>query len=217
MTVVRPSDTRTVAMRPAGSTVGEERAALLRNDRFLREFVEALDLCPFARRCREEGRLVRRVILDDYLVPALLRAAAGIDTLPEKECEVALLIAPRFGDGPEAFQEVCGQTRRNLRHFHCVAFHPELKTDFSNENRAVPFFRRSPDPMLQLVRVSTLERVRGGRSGGSFYMKSAAFDPSLDLPLSLSEEIARANLRTVRERGPEELERLLRDMRGMGR
>src|SRR3954467_4451537 len=143
-----------------------ERPALARSDRYLQEFVEALDLCPFARRCREEGRLVRRVILDDYVLAAALRAIAEIEALPEKQCEVALLIMPRFADGAAALQEVCGQTRRHLRAFHCVAFHPDLKTDFSNENRAVPFFRRAPDPMLQLVRVSTLERGRAGRPGG---------------------------------------------------
>src|SRR5689334_10864216 len=89
-------------MAPARRAGDREREALARNDRYLREFVEALNLCPFARRCREEGRLVRRVILDDYLLPALLRTAAEIETLPEKQCEVALLLVPRFEDGPAA-------------------------------------------------------------------------------------------------------------------
>jgi hypothetical protein len=198
-------------------TIRLERAALARNDRYLREFVEEFDLCPFARRCREEGKLVRRVILDDYVLPALLRAAAEIDTLPQRQCEVALLIAPGFSDGPAAFHEICSQVRRHLRRFHCVAFHPELKTDFGSENRAVQFFRRAPDPMLQLVRIATLDRVRAGRSGGSVYVNPASLAAVPDVPLSLSEEIARANLRIVRERGPEEMERLLRDVRGTGR
>src|SRR5256885_13638273 len=112
-------------MTPARRAEDRERAALARNDRYLREFVEALDLCPFARRCREEGRLVRRVILDDYLLPALLRVAAEIETLPEKQCEVALLVLPGFNDGPAAFLDLCAEVRRSLRLFHCVAFHPE--------------------------------------------------------------------------------------------
>ena len=33
---------------------------LMRNERYVREFVEALQLCPFARRCREDGKLDRR-------------------------------------------------------------------------------------------------------------------------------------------------------------
>src|SRR5438067_5777051 len=184
------------------------RAALARNDRYLREFVEALNLCPFAKRCREEGRLVRRVILDDYLLPALLRAAAEVETLPEKQCEVALLVVPHFTEGAAAFRELCAQVRRPLRHFHCVAFHPGLKADFSGENRAVQFLRRAPDPTLQLVRIATLERVRGERPGGTVYVGTAAAK-EFHLPPSLSEEIARANLATILEHGPATLERLL--------
>jgi hypothetical protein len=195
-------------MRPSRRAGDREREALARNDRYLREFVEALNLCPFARRCREEGRLVRRVILDEYVLPALLRAAAEVETLPEKQCEVALLVVPGFTDGPAAFLDLCAEVRRPLRHFHCVAFHPELKADFSTENRAVQFLRRAPDPTLQLVRIATLERVRGERTGGTVYVASTAAK-DLHLPPSLSEEIARANLATILEHGPATLDRLL--------
>jgi hypothetical protein len=195
-------------MAPSRRTGDRERAALARNDRYLREFVEALNLCPFARRCREEERLVRRVILDDYLLPALLRAAAEVETLPEKQCEVALLLVPGFTDGAAAFLELCAEVRRRLRYFHCVAFHPELKADFSSETRIVHFLRRAPDPTLQLVRIATLERVRGERTGGTIYLSDPAVK-DIHLPPSLSEEIARANLATVLEQGPGMLERLL--------
>jgi hypothetical protein len=151
---------------------------------------------------------VRRVILDDYVLPALLRAAAEVDTLPEKQCEVALLLVPGFTDGPAAFLELCAQVRRPLRHFHCVAFHPELRADISNENRAVQFLRRAPDPTLQLVSIATLERVRGERTGGTVYVGNTA-TMDFHLPPSLSEEIARANLATILEHGPATLEHLL--------
>jgi len=195
-------------MVPSRRAEDPEPAALARNDRYLRDFVEALNLCPFAKRCREEGRLVRRVILDDYVLPALLRAAAEVETLPEKQCEVALFLVPGFTDGAAAFLELCAEVRRPLRHFHCVAFHPGLKADFSSENRAVQFLRRAPDPTLQLVRIATLERVRGERSGGTVYVPNPAAK-DLHLPPSLSEEIARANLATILEHGPATLERLL--------
>jgi hypothetical protein len=195
-------------MAASGRAGDREREALARNDLYLRQFVEALNLCPFARRCREEGRLVRRVILDEYVLPALLRAAAEVETLPEKHCEVALLVVPGFTDGAAAFLDLCAEVRRPLRHFHCVAFHPELKADFSTENRAVQFLRRAPDPTLQLVRIATLERVRGERTGGTVYVASNAAK-DVHLPPSLSEEIARANLATILEQGPATLERLL--------
>src|SRR6267142_2316406 len=112
-----------------------EAEALARNDRYLREFVEALELCPFARRCRESGRLARR------------------------------------------------------------------------------FLRRSPDPTLQLVRIATLERVRSGRPAGSVYVDPSKLRAdelrSLEAPLSVSEQIARANLRTLRQHDAAGLQRLL--------
>ena len=39
--------------------------ALERNDRYVREFVEAFNLCPYAKRTREAGRLQRIVLLED--------------------------------------------------------------------------------------------------------------------------------------------------------
>src|SRR5438067_12097453 len=91
------------------------RAALARNDRYLREFVEALNLCPFAKRCREEGRLVRRVILDGYLLPALLRAAAEVEGLAEKQCEDRLLGVPRLTEGAGAYGAVSAHARQTRR------------------------------------------------------------------------------------------------------
>src|SRR5205823_9464189 len=128
--------------------------------------------------------------------------------LPERHCEVALFLVPGFPDGPAAFLEVCAKVSLHLRLFHCVAFHPELKADFATENRAVQFLRRAPDPTLQLVRIATLERVRGERTGGTVYVPDPAVK-DLHLPPSLSEEIARANLATILEHGPATLERLL--------
>src|SRR5436305_15084994 len=121
-------------MAPARRAGDLERAALARNDRYLQEFVEALNLCPFAKRCREEGRLVRRVILDDYLLPALLRAAAEVETLPEKQCEVALFLLRGLADGPAALLEVCAELCRHLRLCYCVGFHPAFERDLSTDN-----------------------------------------------------------------------------------
>jgi hypothetical protein len=187
--------------------------ALARNDRYLREFVEALDLCPFAKRCRESGRLVRRVVLGDALEGALA-ALAAVSKLPEDACEVALLLFPEFTAGLGAFRDLCAQVRARADVFHCVAFHPDLPMDLSDENRAVSFLRRAPDPTLQLVRIATLDRVRGERTGGSVYVDPARL--SLALPevlLTVSEQIARANLRTLQQHNPVELARLLASIR----
>ena len=190
-----------------------EAQALARSDRYLRDFVEALELCPFAKRCREAGRLVRRVVLGDALQGALA-ALATVSELREEQCEVALLLFPGFTAGLDAFREMCAEVRTRARLFHCVAFHPDLPMDLSDPNRAVAFVRRAPDPTLQLVRIATLERVRGERTGGSRYIGATRLaEGTPDAPISLSEQIARANLHSLQQHDPAELARLLASLR----
>jgi hypothetical protein len=192
-------------------------AALLRNDRYLREFVEALGLCPYAKRCREEGKLHRRVLLGRS---EALPAIAEVEALPEDEVEVALLIFPgEPGDGAaaaRAFEEFCAELRPHLKSFYGVAFHPALPRDLLDAQRAVQFIRRSPDPTLQLVRSSTLTALRGD-AAGSRYLDPGKLSLeellALQTPLSLSDRIAEANLETLRREGPDRLEKLLADLR----
>ncbi|HEY5676554.1 MAG TPA: hypothetical protein VIR81_07215, partial [Myxococcales bacterium] len=112
--------------------------ALRRNDRYLREFVEALRLCPYAKRCREEGKLHRRVLRGrDQALPAI----AAIEALPKESVEVALLIFPdEPADGEasaRAFESFCADLRPRLESFYCVAFHPALPRDLLDAQRAV--------------------------------------------------------------------------------
>lgn len=192
--------------------------ALLRNDRYLREFVEALRLCPYAKRCREEGKLHRRVLRDRS---GALPAIAAIEALPEDSVEVALLIFP---DEPaegvaaaRAFESFCAELRPRVHSFFCVAFHPALPRDLQDAHRAVQFIRRSPDPTIQLVRASLLSSVRGGEGQGSRYLDPAALSLeqllALHSPASLSDRIAEANLETLRREGPDRLEKLLAGLR----
>lgn len=194
----------------------ETAAALFRSDRYLREFVEALELCPYAKRCRETGQLHRRVVLAEG-VPAALQAAREVEVLPAGSLEVALLIFPRFAAGPRAFDELCRQVREGLRDFFCVAFHPDLPEDLADEHRAVGFIRRSPDPTLQLVRASVLSQVRGARTGGSTFLDLGKLSlPELlavASPLSVSEKIALANLATLQREGPGRARALLEELR----
>ncbi len=129
----------------------------------------------------------------------------------------ALLIYPEFEGDLRAFEGFRDEVRRGLRLFYCVAFHPDLPMDLSDENRAVSFLRRSPDPTLQLVRVATLDRVRSGRPGGSVYLDPSKLSAdeltSVQPTLSVSEQIARANLRTLQRHDAARLASLLAELR----
>lgn len=192
---------------------------LERNDRYIREFVEAFHICPYAKTCRVSGKLHRRVLdtLDETL-PAM----GEIESMPDDSVEVALLIYPNARtdgvDSAREFEAFCASLRPSLRKFYCVAFHPDLPRDLSDAHRAVQLIRRSPDPTIQMVRASVLQSVRGPDDGGT-----RVIDPrtltleqlmAVASPLSLADRIAEANLQTLQREGPDQIERLLSEFRG---
>lgn len=194
----------------------EREQALLRNDRYLTEFVESLAICPYAKTCRDTGRLHREVELGNE--PQAQEVAARILALEDEapDIEVALIIFPRvrlLAPAFERFVAEVGRRYKNLREakqqaqshgaeprpltagFFVVAFHPELGRALHNADVAVRFMRRSPDPTIQLVRPEAIMRVRGARDAES-----------------LSRHIAEAGLRAVLSAGPEKLYTLLEDI-----
>lgn len=204
-----------------------EREALARSDGYIRDFVEALHLCPYARRCREGGKLHRRVLFSLELADILAEVRA-LEALPADSLEVALLIFPEArADGLQSareFDELAASLRNRILDahggnppFYCVAFHPDLPRDLLDAHRAVQFIRRSPDPTIQLVRASVLRAVRGSDDGGT-----RVIDPDkltleelmmLSSPLSLADRIAEANLTALEREGPDRIESLLAGLR----
>src|SRR5260221_2039624 len=197
--------------------------ALSRNDRYLREFVEAIHLCPYARHCRESGKLHRRVLFsqDPEEVLAEIRA---VEALPADSVEVALLIFPdapaRGLDSAREFEAFAADLRNRMlaAHegnppFYCVAFHPDLPRDLLDAHRAVQFIRRSPDPTVQLVRASVLKGVRGSNDGGTRIVDVSKLSleelMAISSPLSLADRIAEANLETLGREDPDRIEGLL--------
>lgn len=188
------------AESPSDSTVKE---ALARNDRYLREFIEGLHICPYARGCREEGRLYRQVLLDQAVDAPRVAALIG-ELDAREEIEVGLLIFPLLQIEARAFERFISELRTRYAAgrttpvgYFIVAFHPELPLQMKNPDVAVRFMRRSPDPTIQLVRPSAIERARQG-----------ARDPE-----ALSRHIAEAGLRAVLSVGPERVAALLSSLR----
>jgi len=223
-------------------------AALARNDRYLHEFVEALNLCPYAKPCRENGRLQRVVMFEaggapgskgfDAAVDALDAAIAAIEQHPADSLDVALLLFPLLDpvlshglEGSRVFEQLVRVARERMqaRHphgdtpFYCVAFHPGFAEDLSDPDRAIRFIRRSPDPTVQLVRARVLRAVRGATPQGSRRVDVAGLDRAQLLalftdatdtaPLTVSERITRANLRSLHQAGIERVRGLLEDIR----
>jgi hypothetical protein len=201
-----------------------EAEALARNDRYLLEFVEANDLCPWARRCRESGGLERRVRTAPLEGAAeLLPWLRELATAAYAHVEVALLIFPGEKRPFREWERLVAALR-DLRAaeepgpatFFCVAFHPEAPAHSDAPGRTVSLIRRSPDPTIQLVRASILDRVRGRDTSDTIFVDPRALDLTRPLPPrepSVSDRIAQANHDTVQRLGPEQVARQLAQLR----
>ncbi len=148
------------------------------HDRYLLEVVEALSLCPFARRCREQGRLARPLFYAEPGESEPLAVAHRLVALgqAEPDVEVVLLtfVLPRATDHPwhavdpfEDFVRAVRDTYEALRpqlRFYMVGFHPGLRGPDPRRpptpDGLVPRIRRTPDPVIQCIRADLLDQVR---------------------------------------------------------
>ena len=142
------------------------------------------------------GHVARRVILgrDEAELAAAARVQVA-ELARQESIEVALLIFPSVTSGPDAFDAWCAPLRAADPAFVAAVFHPECAYDLSTPAQAVGFFRRAPDPTLQLVRVDVLERVRGSDGKFLFDFSAAAWAELArrERRLPPSERIARDN------------------------
>lgn len=147
------------------------------HDRYLLEVVEGLGICPFARKSRESGSVVRELIrggeTDWTLRTAVQRVKAR--ALEPRVWEIILLTFPPTGTelqfpDPRGFEAFHRLLRTSLaaesgldRRYFSVCFHPLAGRTAACETNPAAFvqvLRRSPDPVIQCVHVETLERAR---------------------------------------------------------
>ena len=187
------------------------------NERFINEIVEAYNVCPFSRTARARGEVVRSVLLqkDRSIEPSL----AELDRLTEghPEVAVAIVIYPLIGLGAEDFDRFVQEVRAadQMRHggqpaFAAASFHPGYRCVTRSPATLVPFFRRSPDPAIQFVRLSTLDQVRGERGTIHFDYSAGGLEALMKhlekAQVSVTERIAEQNYQLVHTQGPALLE-----------
>lgn len=138
-----------------------------RNDRYLREFVETRNICPFARPCREQARLWRAICwAKPSDVARWVQLADMLESAPAL-IEVALLLLPGWSaSSPQQLDEAhrvfrdAYQRRPGGASFYVVPFHPRNALSADNPGSLVRFWRKSPDPCLQFVHIETLDAVK---------------------------------------------------------
>ena len=189
--------------------------------RYAVEIVEALSFCPYAQKARIEGRTREMVVVvddpsDDVVVEQIELAC------DDPELEIGLLILPRLTMPRRELGQWVEVLRKRHRANHSSTilaiegFHPIATADTTSAERLTPFVRRSPDPTLQLTRLSSLEEVRKGSSRGTGFVDLRSVDLAkllLTKPKRpLHERIAEANLESVNRLGVEEINRRLLDI-----
>ncbi|MET0792747.1 MAG: DUF1415 family protein [Polyangiaceae bacterium] len=192
--------------------------------RYMLEVVEAFKLCPWAAPARRDGQVLEQVFLaenqaDPEQSLALLASLSG-----QPRIDIALFIYPDLELDRLAFESFVRTLRERdaARYevgtipFAMAAFHPDARADLKDPERLIPFLRRTPDPTIQVVRRSALDRVRGNSQEGTSFFDLADLG-TLPLPqkepLSLRQRIAQANLDTTLEVGVSSLEALFQDIR----
>jgi hypothetical protein len=192
------------------------REVLRINERWIREVVERFGICPFAEPALKAGHVARRAIVgrDDAERAAAARVLVE-ELARDEKIEVALLIFPSVTMSADAFDAWCAPLRAAHPAFVAAVFHPESAYDVATAAQAVGFFRRAPDPTLQLVRVTALDAVRG--SGGKFMFDFSA-EAWAELKkrehrLPTSERIGRDNHAMLMREGISTLQAIYDDIR----
>ena len=175
-----------------------EREARRILDRYLVEVVEIFQLCPWARGARDRGEIAVEIVWgapdDTMLVTAAEHALA--------RGRVAMVVTPTWAITAAELRVVRDRIAQRIPTAGVAEFHPQAALDLATPARLVPFLRRSPDPMLQLVPFSILDEVRAGPPTADL-ARQAAILRGAEPPVDVAASIAKANHQTVTTRADE--------------
>ena len=178
--------------------VEPEKSAEVRRilDRYLVEVVEAYDLCPWARAARLAGEVTVEIVWGSPVLDAWVTAAEA--ALARPATRVAMVVAPELAIDREGLRTIRDAVAARIPAAGVAHFHPDAPLDLASPARLVPFVRRAPDPLLQLVPLALLASVRGAspavlRAEQAQILGGFAASPREDV----AERIAAANHATV--------------------
>jgi hypothetical protein len=144
--------------------------------RWVRDVVVALDLCPFAAPVFDAGR-VRFVVSDAHDQSELLRelhseiqllAERAEDPVGEEEHETTLLVHPHVLQSFEDYNDFLGVAEQMLEDIglagvvQIASFHPDYRFAESPEDDPANYTNRSPHPVLHLLREESVSRAVDG-------------------------------------------------------
>jgi hypothetical protein len=195
---------------PDAARIEREARRLL--DRYLVEVVERWDLCPWASPARRRGEVrVEVLVAPGAAAPDVGPAVERIAHDPDAALGMVVLAASSID--PAALRRVRDAAVRP--EVAIADFHPTGGGDLASPARLVPVLRRSPDPMLQVVRWSVLDAARRSApppTRGEQARLLAELGPATPRPASVADAVAAANHRAVAVAGLGALLEVLADL-----
>lgn len=155
-----------------GRDVGDldERAAADATRRWVSAVVIGLNLCPFARRVADAGRVryaVTAAADGGALLTALGEELQTLAEAPRADIETTLLIHPRAFPAFPDYNDFLAEADRLVRDLglrgviQIAGFHPEYRFAGTSPDAAENYTNRSPYPMLHLLREESVTEVAG--------------------------------------------------------
>lgn len=177
-------------MKDSDAKIREVRRLL---DRYITEIVENYDICPWARHARSRGAIAAEVL---WGIPSLQQwIDCSCAVLARPRTEVAMIVAPELSGAPSELRHIRDAVAARVTTAGIADFHPHAALDLATPSRLVPYLRRSPDPMLQLISFTRLDEARGrpvpavARSAQAQMLGGVA----MPQPVATSDRIAQLN------------------------
>jgi len=165
-------------------------------ERYLVEVVERYALCPWARTTRERRELAAGVLWGTPSLEQWVAEAERLLAVPVTR--VAMVIAPELAASRDELGAVRDRVAERIPSAGVAEFHPAAAFDLSTPARLVPFVRRSPDPLLQLVPLALIHAVRATPPAAALVQQAVMLGGHAASPRrELAEQIAAANHATV--------------------
>jgi hypothetical protein len=165
-------------------------------ERYLVEVVERHALCPWARHARERAEIAIGVLWGAPAIDAWVAEAERLLAAPATQ--VAMVVAPELAIARAELAALRDAVAARIPAAGVAEFAPDAALDLATPARLVPFLRRAPDPLLQLVPLPLLDAVRGdppavGRARQAAMLGGHAAPPRGEI----AERIALANHATL--------------------
>lgn len=195
-----------------------ERQTVRLTERYVSEVILEFDLCPWAAPALQSDGVQISVITDFFDKTSLTEAARRCSRqllTTASEIELVLLVLPRLEVRRLDMDTLLARVREEMSKregvasFALAAFHPVADPDTASGERFIPFLRRSPDPLIQAVRFSSLQGTADKHAGGTTFLDPTALDQATwsgENVESLRARIARRNLARVLDRGLTEVQ-----------